>query len=84
MTADEAIAYANEVIEINQSVNGSHFSNAAAAKAAEVAGKLLDVATQLKTVQDAAQNVKSEDEPAADESAQARKRKRGGTDHYEG
>ena len=75
MTADEAIAYAHEVIDLNRSVNGSHFSNAAAAKAAEVAGKLLDVARQLKTVQDGA-SVPSEPAAAEDDDTPARKKRK--------
>lgn len=51
MTADDAIAYAHELIAHNAQVNVSYLSNAAVAEKAGVATKLLDVATQLKAYQ---------------------------------
>jgi len=48
MTVQETLAFAHEKIALNEQVNGSYYSNAAVAGEAAMAGKLIDVVTQLQ------------------------------------
>lgn len=52
MTPVDAIAYAEEIIKIDQMANASYVANGELAKHAKTAAILIDIATQLLAMED--------------------------------